>query len=129
MNKRSRRQWLIPVTAGALALAGVALYAVAQPMLGGMGGQGMMGSGMMHNGGNSTSDAASNGSDESAGEQAFQQTCSTCHGAPSPSQHAASDWPSVVRRMEQRMSAYGLNVPDQKTTQAIIQYLQSHASD
>lgn len=128
MNKRSKRQWLIPVTAAVLALAGVGIYAVAQPTLGGMGGHGMMGSGMMNNSGNTSTNAPSTASSESPGEQAFQQTCSTCHGAPSPSQHAASDWPSVVHRMEQRMSAYGLNVPDQKTTQAIVHYLQSHAS-
>ena len=121
MTERSKRQWLIPLAAGVLALAGVGIYIVAQPMFGGMGGHGMM-----HNNGSVA--GASNASSESPGERAFRQNCSTCHGAPNPSEHTAAQWPGVVKNMEQRMSSYGLHVPDHKTTQAIVHYLQSHAS-
>jgi len=120
MNRRSRLQWLIPL-AGVIALAGVAIYTVAQSMSGSMGGHAMMGS-------NASSASASKANTESPGERAFHQNCSTCHGAPSPSEHTAAEWSAVVKNMEQRMSSYGLHVPDHKTTQAIVDYLQSHAS-
>ncbi|MDA8384339.1 MAG: c-type cytochrome [Betaproteobacteria bacterium] len=41
----------------------------------------------------------------SQGARLFEQFCSECHLAPSPSLHTAAQWPSVVARMNARMQA------------------------
>ncbi|MDA8093225.1 MAG: c-type cytochrome [Betaproteobacteria bacterium] len=41
----------------------------------------------------------------SQGARLFEQFCSACHLAPSPSLHTAAQWPSVVARMNARMQA------------------------
>lgn len=127
MKKRARRPWIIPVAATLIALAGIGGYIVVQSRFAGMGGRHMMGSGMMA-GNAAAGSSASHATGGSFGEQAFKHNCSICHGAPSTTYHTAAQWPAVVKKMEQRMSAYGLQVPDEKTSQAIVHYLQAHAA-
>lgn len=91
---------------------------------------GMMGGGMMSNGSAPPQTRTSpQQKDSSAPEQAFAETCSQCHALPSPAQHSAAEWPSVVQRMEHYMQSSGLTPPDQRTTGEIIDYLQTHAAD
>lgn len=59
--------------------------------------------------------------------QMFQSTCSQCHESPSPEQHNAREWPRVVLRMKGHMQRAGKDVPDLKSTEQIVNYLQRHS--
>lgn len=65
---------------------------------------------------------------ESEAGQAFHQVCSQCHPLPSPSQHTAAQWPSVVARMRGYMTSSGRAVPTEKKMSEIIKFLQEHSS-
>jgi cytochrome c5 len=41
---------------------------------------------------------------DAPGRDFFEKTCSQCHELPDPRQHSATDWPVVVRRMNQHMA-------------------------
>lgn len=62
-------------------------------------------------------------------ETLFLQTCSQCHALPDPERHTRSEWPGVVRRMQQHMAAGGFArlTPDQ--ADSILNYLDVHAKD
>jgi len=57
----------------------------------------------------------------------FMTTCSQCHALPDPKQHTVDEWPTVVERMTRNMNAMGKVVPDRKTLEVIVAYLQKHA--
>src|SRR6266511_4527675 len=52
---------------------------------------------------------------DSRGAQLVAKFCAQCHALPAPTQHSATDWPSVVRRMWLRMEwlpdSLGVQVP------------------
>ena len=60
--------------------------------------------------------------------KAFKKICSQCHALPDPAQHTGSEWPAVVRRMRVNMSTLGKELPDQATTDMILNFLQEHAA-
>jgi hypothetical protein len=62
-----------------------------------------------------------------AAGQAFQTTCSQCHAAPDPAQHSPNEWPRVVLRMRNNISAAGLKMPDEKTVDLITGFLKAHS--
>ena len=53
--------------------------------------------------------------------------CTPCHAAPDPQAHKASEWPSVVARMQENMRRLGKTVPSLQQTGAIVDYLQQFA--
>ncbi|GIW52207.1 MAG: hypothetical protein KatS3mg081_1562 [Gemmatimonadales bacterium] len=59
------------------------------------------------------------------GREIFAQTCSRCHALPDPYQHSPEDWPTVIRRMEQRMTQMNVEVPQPGEIGAILTYLQN----
>jgi cytochrome c5 len=63
----------------------------------------------------------------SAGGQVFKNTCSQCHATPDPKQHSAQEWPRVVLRMKANMRHAHKEIPDSKTTQEIVAFLQDHS--
>ncbi len=58
----------------------------------------------------------------------FRQTCTQCHGLPSPGQYTASEWPLIVDRMKQHMIESGIPLPDNRTTALILKYLEKNAN-
>lgn len=72
----------------------------------------------------------------SAGAKLVTQYCIQCHASPSPKQHSASNWPSVVERMNMRMqwmsqnnSSMNIKAPTNEELRTIIAYLQDHAME
>ncbi len=59
--------------------------------------------------------------------KAFQETCSQCHGAPSPATHTTNEWPRVVLRMKSHIIRTGKTMPSQDGLMQIIEYLQTHS--
>lgn len=57
----------------------------------------------------------------------FAQKCSQCHALPSPSQHTASQWPSVVNRMRQHIIQNHLSLTEEQAKE-ISDYLEKHAA-
>lgn len=57
----------------------------------------------------------------------FLHRCSGCHVAPSPIQHAAGSWPSIVGRMSRHVGAAGLLPIENEEADAIAALLQRHA--
>lgn len=64
---------------------------------------------------------------EMAGEKSFGHVCGQCHALPSPKLHTASDWPQIVERMRENMFRMLKPVPDEATTQAIVDFLSANA--
>jgi cytochrome c5 len=62
-----------------------------------------------------------------AGGQSFKTTCSQCHAIPDPKQHTAQEWPRVVVRMKANMRQAHKHIPDSKTTEEIVAFLQGHS--
>jgi len=60
--------------------------------------------------------------------RAFGTTCMQCHALPDPKQHTAQEWPSVVARMRDHMTAMGKILPDETTTNEIVDFLQRHST-
>jgi cytochrome c2 len=58
--------------------------------------------------------------------QAFSAICMQCHALPDPRQHTAQEWPAVVGRMRGNMTTMGKIVPDETTTEEIIDFLRRH---
>jgi len=85
-------------------------------------GMSMMRGGMMGSPSNSTG-GDSDSNDNSQGHQVVTHYCAQCHALPSPSQHAADQWPAVVSRMEYYMRQQGRRVPTADETKAIEEYL------
>lgn len=57
----------------------------------------------------------------------FLHRCSGCHVAPSPIQHPAGSWPSIVGRMAGHVEAAGLLPFADEEAKAITGLLQRHA--
>lgn len=53
--------------------------------------------------------------------------CGRCHGAPNPAVHTAFEWPSVIHRMQNRMSQKGVKVLSDDELATLIAYLQKYA--
>ncbi|WP_457652291.1 hypothetical protein [Rhodocaloribacter sp.] len=64
---------------------------------------------------------------EAPGAKAFSETCARCHALPSPDQHTASEWPSVVDRMRRHMAEMDVSDPGDETIRQIIDFLQNNA--
>lgn len=58
----------------------------------------------------------------------FRQTCTQCHGLPSPGQYTANEWPLIVERMKRHMIEDNIPLPDDKTTSAILGFLRKNAN-
>jgi len=67
----------------------------------------------------------------SRGAQLVAKFCVQCHALPAPTQHSATDWPSVARRMWLRMEwlpdSLGVQVPADAERYEILQYLTVNA--
>jgi len=63
---------------------------------------------------------------DTPGGLAFQKTCAQCHALPDPVQHTSHEWPAVIERMRTNMTAMGKQLPDQATTEEILNFLQAH---
>lgn len=117
----------------ALATAGLsfALSACGQSGGGGHMMSGGMGGGMMNGGMMMQTPGVSNPKDlpdpDSDGAKLLAQYCGQCHAPPSPTAHKAAEWPKVVERMNGYMTSQNKHVPNNNTTQHILQYLQQHA--
>lgn len=57
------------------------------------------------------------------GRETFSIACSRCHALPDPLQHSPADWPTVVSRMEQRMTQMNVDVPQPDEMGQILTYL------
>ncbi len=59
--------------------------------------------------------------------RSFDMICSQCHALPDPKQHTGDEWPTVIQRMVENMKSMGKSVPDEKTVETILGFLQKHA--
>jgi mono/diheme cytochrome c family protein len=68
---------------------------------------------------------------QSRGAQLLTEYCAQCHSLPAPTQHSATDWPSVVRRMWLRMDflpdSLGIKVPTPADRFTLLSYLNANA--
>ena len=69
----------------------------------------------------------------SEGATLVRAYCTQCHALPSPQQHTAPAWPSVVQRMNARMQWMAHNggpvaAPTQAELAVVTEYLQTHAA-
>lgn len=64
---------------------------------------------------------------DSAALGAFRQRCSSCHTAPDPSMHDASEWEAVVTRMDGWMDAAGLMPPDPEQRTLLLRFVEQAA--
>ncbi len=62
------------------------------------------------------------------GRESFGRLCSRCHALPDPSQHAAGEWPAVVRRMRGHMERMEVEGITDAEAERIVRYLQRTAS-
>ena len=121
-------KWIVATLVGLLA-AGWFVHRTGMmgPHMGGMMGPGMMG--MM--GGPSRQDTIAPDalpSPESSAARSFKRVCSACHALPDPRLHRASEWPQVVERMLGNMERAGRPRPDRAAIDAILGYLEEHAT-
>lgn len=67
----------------------------------------------------------------SRGGQLVVKFCAQCHALPTPTQHSATDWPSVARRMWLRMEwlpdSLGVRVPTNAERYELLQYVTVNA--
>jgi hypothetical protein len=67
----------------------------------------------------------------SARAQLLVKYCAQCHALPAPTQHSATDWPSVARRMWLRMEwlpeSLAVRTPTDAERYEILQYLTTNA--
>ncbi|BDZ72316.1 MULTISPECIES: SHOCT domain-containing protein [Methylophaga] len=71
----------------------------------------------------------------SAGARLIKQYCMQCHASPTPKQHTAPAWPTIVARMNTRMQwmssnnkAMNIKAPTENELRTITAYLQKHAA-
>jgi hypothetical protein len=57
----------------------------------------------------------------------FAQTCSQCHALPDPRQHTATQWPSVVARMELHMRQSNMPLPREAALKAVDAFLERNS--
>ena len=63
----------------------------------------------------------------SPGAKLLQSKCSVCHGRPLPSAHTANVWPSVLYRMQTRMTTKGYQPLTKEEMIVLLDYMQRHA--
>jgi cytochrome c5 len=68
------------------------------------------------------------GSPETTEQTLFRQTCSRCHVLPDTASHTADEWPLVIERMRKNMETMGRPGISDQERDAIVRYLQDHAS-
>ena len=61
--------------------------------------------------------------------KAFSQICAQCHVLPSPKQHTAEEWQTVVGRMIEHMTVLKKRKPDEHETKNIVEYLKLYSKD
>ena len=93
----------------------------------GMMGPGMMGPGMM--GGRVLPGAKPLPEPSSQGAKLVATYCVQCHAAPQPSLHTASEWSSVIQRMQAHINGGmpGIKTPTGQEMKAILAYMQKNA--
>jgi len=64
---------------------------------------------------------------DSAGARLLKKKCSACHGAPQPDVHVASLWPSVLHRMQNRMTMKAYYPLTKNEFATLLSYLQKHS--
>jgi len=71
---------------------------------------------------------------DSEGARLLGQYCSQCHGVPGPGMHTASEWPTVVARMNRRMQMMSgggmmmrIEAPDDNELDILSAYLEKNA--
>ena len=64
---------------------------------------------------------------DSVQAQLYLDKCGQCHAAPLPSAHTDRMWPSVLDRMQMRMTAKQVMPLTRKEMSIILGYLQQHA--
>ena len=64
----------------------------------------------------------------SPGYKEARSICAQCHALPSPEQHPAVAWPSVVARMEGYMRSSNKRMPTQAEEEALLGYFQSNSN-
>jgi cytochrome c2 len=67
-------------------------------------------------------------SPETTEQALFRQTCSRCHALPDTASHTGDEWPLVVERMRKNMETMGRPGIKDGERDAIVRYLQDHAS-
>ncbi len=65
--------------------------------------------------------------EQSAGAILMKERCGQCHGAPSPSVHTAEHWPSVIYRMQNRMTQKGMRALNADELNTLTDYLRQYA--
>lgn len=63
----------------------------------------------------------------SAAARLFVERCSVCHQTPTPKAHTASEWPTVVARMQSNMAKMELPQLSGEDVKTIVTFLQKHA--
>jgi hypothetical protein len=93
----------------------------------GMMGRGMMGPGMM--GSRPLSSAKPLPEPSSQGAKLIATYCVQCHAAPQPSLHTASEWSSVIQRMQEHLGSGipGIKTPTEQEMKTILGYMQKNA--
>lgn len=66
---------------------------------------------------------------DSPGAQLLLARCGGCHAAPMPSSHEATIWPSVLQRMQMRMTSKGQRALQPEEAGILLEYLQRHAGE
>ena len=64
---------------------------------------------------------------DSAGARLLKEKCSACHGAPQPDVHVARLWPSVLHRMQNRMTMKAYYPLTKSELATLLSYLQKHS--
>ena len=57
----------------------------------------------------------------------FSHQCGACHAPPHPARHRFNEWIQIMVMMEERMVERNYALPNIKTKQHILSYLQKHA--
>lgn len=66
---------------------------------------------------------------DAPGYTAFERICSQCHELPDPAIHTKSEWPQVVRKMEENIGETGVAAPTAKEKKLILEFLRRHSTE
>lgn len=59
----------------------------------------------------------------------FEKICSQCHEPPDPAVHTKSEWPQVVRKMEENIGEAGMEAPSPEEKEFILEFLRRNSAD